>query len=421
MIVSSRLRIACGLALLAGLVAPSGTRAAGDSPDVRVAHWREDVRFLREELPKRHPGFATLVDRKRFDSVLDSLDRSAATLTDAQFLTGLVLAGAMTDAHTGVVWLGSEAALPRLPIALSRFEEGWYVFAADTTLMELVGSRVTAIGGAGIEEVARRLAPFIPHDTSWWLLAQLGTAMTSPALLAAAGVPADPARVTLSLADDSGARRDVDVEAVADSTVHWTTYERARGTEPALARRRPNANYWFAEIPDARALLIRYNRAVDDASLPFDAFTRDVLAWVDDHRPGKIVIDLRANPGGSSRLLSPLMDGLKRRGFARGDGRLVALIGRRTCSSATLNAIELRGELRAVLVGEPSGGRPNTWGELQSFRLPNSHLIVTHSTRYFRAVSGDPPLLEPKVRVPLRWSDFRAARDPALDAALGVR
>ncbi len=44
-----------------------------------------------------------------------------------------------------------------------------------------------------------------------------------------------------------------------------------------------------------------------------------------------------------------------------------------------------------ILVGEPTGGKPNSYGEISSFLLPNSGLVVNYSTKYFEQVSGDPP------------------------------
>lgn len=58
------------------------------------------------------------------------------------------------------------------------------------------------------------------------------------------------------------------------------------------------------------------------------------------------------------------------------------VIGRNTLSAAMTNAADFLKETNAILVGEPTGARPNGWQEKGQFTLPNSHLVVSVSTRY---------------------------------------
>ena len=83
------------------------------------------------------------------------------------------------------------------------------------------------------------------------------------------------------------------------------------------------------------------------------------------------------------------------------------------------NAITLSQDTNAVLVGEPTGGKPNHYGEVRRFRLPNVGLLVQYSTRYWLNYPGSDPLtLEPDVRAAVTVEDLLAGRDPALEIAL---
>jgi hypothetical protein len=84
-----------------------------------------------------------------------------------------------------------------------------------------------------------------------------------------------------------------------------------------------------------------------------------------------------------------------------------------------LNALDLRKETPAIVFGEPSGGKPNHFGEVQAMRLPESGLTVSFSTKYFQVVPGDPEAIVPDVLVEHTFADYRAKSDPVLDAALG--
>jgi C-terminal processing protease CtpA/Prc len=133
----------------------------------------------------------------------------------------------------------------------------------------------------------------------------------------------------------------------------------------------------------------------------------------------RTVVDLRFNAGGDSRVVKPLIDGLKSRKSLSAEGHLYALIGPITYSSGMMAAMDFKDELHAVLVGEPTGGKPNSFGEVKRATLPNSNLTIYYPTKYFRPISdGDPESIMPDVTVRLTLEDFLAGRDPVLEAAL---
>jgi hypothetical protein len=94
------------------------------------------------------------------------------------------------------------------------------------------------------------------------------------------------------------------------------------------------------------------------------------------------------------------------------------LIGPRTASSALLNAIQLRRSTAAILVGQPTGHKPNAYGEIKTFELPNCGLPVSYSTKLFQTVEGDPPALMPDIHVAVSSVDYFAGHDPVLEAVL---
>jgi len=102
----------------------------------------------------------------------------------------------------------------------------------------------------------------------------------------------------------------------------------------------------------------------------------------------------------------------------KGKGDVIVLISRYTFSSAMTNAHQLKERLGAVLIGEPTGGKPNHFGQLDSFILPNSGLTVYHSTKWFQKVEGDPDAVHPDVLIEVGSEDFFAGNDPVLEAAM---
>jgi len=186
-----------------------------------------------------------------------------------------------------------------------------------------------------------------------------------------------------------------------------------------LYRKQLQKNYWFEYLPASRALYIQYNRCQEDPALPFTEFARQVFAAAEAARVERTIVDLRLNAGGNSRVIEPLLTGLKARPALIARDRLLALVGRSTFSSGLMAAISLKKDLNAVLIGEPTGEKPNSYGEVRQLTLPHSRLSVSYTTKFFRLSSdGDPVALFPDVTVTRSLADVLAGRDPVFDAAL---
>ena len=97
---------------------------------------------------------------------------------------------------------------------------------------------------------------------------------------------------------------------------------------------------------------------------------------------------------------------------------MIVLIGRRTGSAAVVNAMDFRRELGALLVGEPTGGRVNTYGDSNTFELPLLKLRVSYATVFHRFEERELSAVMPDQFIEPRWEDFAGGRDAALTWAL---
>jgi hypothetical protein len=412
----------CGVLAVSGLaVEPPGPGSSAGSPDsARIARWREDLAVLRRDLPASHKNLFWRTPRAEFERLLDSLDRGVPRLTDAQIVTGMTRACAVADAHTMLGWGSGVVRFRMLPLHAVRFEEGWHVLAAGEGALPALGGRLIAIDGMPMEAVVEALRPFVSHDNDAWLIERLPEWLRAPEMLCAAGVTRDTLGATLSLRDSTGRAFELEVRSLdsADS-IRWHTWISVNRVPQPLARTRPGSHYWSEWLPGSRTLFLRYNRCAEMDTLPLRPFLARLLAAIDSLGPERLVVDLRANEGGSSPLLRPLIDGLRARPRWTRGGRVRVLTGRRTFSSAVMNAHELRTRLGAIVIGGPTGGALDAYGEVRSFRLPRSDIRVDYSTRRFRlAGRGDTRWLLPDVPVPTRWEDYRRSRDAALERAL---
>jgi C-terminal processing protease CtpA/Prc len=114
----------------------------------------------------------------------------------------------------------------------------------------------------------------------------------------------------------------------------------------------------------------------------------------------------------------PLIEQLAHRDALKEKGKIIGLIGRRTFSSGMMNAYQLRNATHCILMGEPTGGSPNGYGEVRTFTLPNSKLVVQYSTKLFRGVKEDVDTIAPDVSVEADSAAYFAGRDVVLERAI---
>ncbi len=106
-----------------------------------------------------------------------------------------------------------------------------------------------------------------------------------------------------------------------------------------------------------------------------------------------------------------------------GSTSVYALINDGTFSSALLDvsafkeAEVMMGLPFIRIVGQPTGGNPNSYGNVYTYQLPNSGLSYQLSTRYFGSMFKEDSL-QPDVLVPLRFEQYIVGQDPVLDAVL---
>jgi hypothetical protein len=390
-------------------------RPSASAGDDRTDRWREDLHVLATELPRRHKNLFARISRREFNRAVAGLSADIPSLADHEIIVRMAaIVASVGDGHTR---LGGISRFPTVPIRLARFTDGVFVIATAKDQHSALGSQVMQIEDVPVAEALNAVSAVIPHDNQEQLFEQAPAFLVIPKVLHGLGVTRDPDRLTFALRRPDGTTASLTLTAVApDANVHWVRAP-ADGAAPPLFLTDRDKPYWFRYLPDRSALYIAYNSCVDWKERPFRDFAAQVLEVIEATSPGHVIIDLRNNSGGNSRVIDPLVHGMKQMRRRRPDLGVVVLIGRYTYSSALLNAVKLQRQTKATLVGQPTGQKPNAYGEVRSFELPHSRLRVGYSTKYFRLFwLSDPPALPPDILVEPTSEDFFSGRDPVLDA-----
>lgn len=398
-----------GLKLLTAQQSMDSTKRADAG---READWRADLAFFAKELPARHVNAFKYVTPEAFTKAVADVDAAIPDLTDRQIRWRFMrLTALVRDGHTN-------AEMPtysqRLPITAWWANDGPYITGTTPAYVGLAGRRIVGLNGQPIAAVADTIRRYLAHENEMGFRTRAGWILYYPGAQYDVGLSLDSMSATLELEDEDGRRSTVTVPVVARAGFAVVPPQNG---DP-LYRQRSNEKYWVADLADARALFLKYNQCRDP-----DAFKllTDSIARLLGGGTTRLIIDLRHNSGGDSRVIQPLIDTIRGRPAINQPDALYVIIGRGTFSSGMAAAHDLRTKTRATIVGEPIGERPNTFGELRRFKLPHSGIEVTYSTKYYRLASGEPDAFMPDVHVPLTPGSIVAGRDAVLEWILARR
>jgi hypothetical protein len=410
-----KVAVAVALSLSLGSAQSSEKPAEVSTDQMADRLWIQDLDFFESELAKRHKNLFFKISREELSRMVEELKTQIPDLDDYEITVSMMrIMESIGDSHT-MLGTNFTGLFRKLPVLTEWYSGGLYVVRTVPEYREMLGKRVLGIEDHGIEDISRMIGTVIPHDNDAQLKTRGPHHLAIPEILAALGVVDSPDTVIFKL-ESSG---DVSVTPQPfDSKTDWISVLDSVDCELPLYLQNHGLHYWFSYIEAGNLLYTQYSSCREMKAKPFASFTEELFSFIDSHPVDKFVLDMRSNNGGNSALARPLIDGLKQRESINKKGHLFALVGRKTFSSAILNALEFKKETNAIFVGEPTGGKPNHYGEVRFFTLPNSRITIQYSTKYFTQSPEDAPSLYPDINVDMSFSDFISCKDSVLQTVI---
>jgi len=383
--------------------------------------WREDLDFLAEELPKRHVNLFHTMTRAQFDQAVRALRERIPALARHQVIVELArIVALIGDGHSRLDLAdGPQIAFRRYPLRLYLYSDGMFVQAADSE--RAVGTRVVAIGDTPIAQAYARVREVIARDNEVWLQHIAPGLMAIPEVLHALDLIQDMERASLTIAQPNGGRDTIELQPCAPAApITWIDAAGHAEAPLPLWLRAPENKFWYAHLRDTNTLYVQYNSVRDKAEETVADFFDKVFTFADARQVDRFILDIRRNSGGNGYLNQPIIHGLIKRDQINQPGKLFTIIGRGTYSAAMMLTDDLEKHTKTLFVGEPTGASPNMYGDAEKIVLPNSGIEVWASTLHW--VYSEPrdkrPWVAPDIPARLASADYRAGRDPALEAIL---
>ncbi|QUH21225.1 S41 family peptidase [Alkaliphilus sp. B6464] len=351
----------------------------------RDKKWEEDINVFVKELPKRHVNLFFKTTEKKFYKDVEELKQRINLLTDEEIIVNLLgIIASIGDTYTNLYWEWKLV----YPLELYWFEDDIYVINTTQENSDILYGEVVSINDINMEDIKKEIKSIISYDNEADLRIKIPEYILSPEILYGLGIIKDKSQVKFTF-------KTLDGELIDKTIVSRKTSDSFKfilsndNNEVPLYLRNSDKYYWYEYLNQENLMYVKYNQCAEMAQQSFRNFTKEVISVIDENKVEKIIIDMRNNGGGNSRIIAPLMSEILKRDNLNTSDSLYIIVGRQSYSSAILNAMDFKKSSNGTFIGEPTAGKPNHYGEIRSFNFKNSPFAVVYSTKYFKLSNED--------------------------------
>ena len=370
--------------------------------------WTQDLRNFTNEIRTRHRNPYHLISKARFDAEVAALETRIPSMKNYEVVVGLQrLAALIGDGHT---FVETSKLYRKLPVEAFWFGNDLRVVRAAPEYKKAIGTRIVKLGSTAINEVKRELQQLISQgESEWFVLDRSAGLITQIEPLAALHIIPYSDTAAFTFETDSGSRFTLQLRA--DPPGKSSSLIMLSDQIP-LSFQHLEAPLWFTYLPDSQTVYVDFRSYRE-----LQEETKHLWEFIAQHPARRVIIDMRWNGGGNymhgrEYLVSKItfMPQVNRA------GRLFVITGRRTFSAGMTNVTDFRRETEAIIVGEPTGARPNGYQENHWFTLPFSEIRVSCATLEYRFQPyNDSAGVFPDRRIDPAWNSVRAGGDAAID------
>lgn len=382
--------------------------------------WQFDLAYFASEIERLHVAPFHHLSKDEFTAQIKAIHRKIPKLNDQQITYELMtILGKLGNSHNILVpTYAKKGNFKKLPVTLYQFSDGLFIVDASSEYQQWVGYKVEKFGTTDAQQALQLTKSINARDNEMqtlWLGPHL---LTMTTVLKELGIVADPDTIELTLSQAVGGSVKVNISGDAFEFREMPPLPANKGkvVPDYLADR--NLRFWMQELPQSNALYVQFNLVANSQEESLKDFSQRIQTQVSSPDIEHLILDLRHNNGGNGALLPPLLRSLIHFETTHPDGKLFVIFGRKTFSAAQLLLTQISQYTNAIMVGEPSGSRPNHIGESGWFRLPFSGLRGVISSQFHQASKAEDHRIwiPPHIPVSLSSDAYFSGEDPSLEA-----
>lgn len=397
-----------------------------DAPKNRIAGWRLDLNYLSKRIKQLHKNYLHTIAKEQWEELKQNLHDSIPTMTDLEIIGSFMkFLAKISDGHT-VLYppFQGDYAFKALPLEFYMFNNNLYIRGADSKYKDLVGAKILKIGSMPTNEFINACKPYISRDNPMQLKWIMPIALSFGYIynLVEDINNGESINFTLESIEGLSFNSTVEVGSLSRDPMsrfvpeHWFDM---KNKETNLWTKDPDNYYWYEYINDKKVVYCQFNQVRDKADQSLENFSKELFDFIDSNEVEALILDIRLNNGGNSYLNQSFIHNIIRNDKINKLGKFFTIIGRRTFSAAMNFATDLENNTATLFVGEPTGSKPNFYGEDDLFVLPYSGLTGSISSKYWqggRTSDDDRIWIAPHLVAELSAEQYRNNEDPALKA-----
>jgi len=390
----------------------------------REEAWSRDITYLEKRINELLYSPNQAISKTDLSKEILDIKTNIASLTDEQIIFKIMrLFGALGSGHNVIIPTSPDkGALKKLPVQFYQFNDGLFIVDAEEGFEQWIGYKVDLIENTPIEAALQKTNAINARDNDMQILWLGPYYLGLPDVLKGLGIIKNANQVTITLSDSKGKSQKVTMNPIAWQFTGFPILPKLKTENQPLFLSKTEDNYWSKALPKHNAMFIQFNLVQQKEELTLMDFNLELRENIKQSNSQNLILDLRFNAGGNGAILPPMLKTLIEFEITNPKGQIFVLMGRGTFSAAQNLLTEITKFTNAILVGEPSGSKPNFIGEAGWFKLPYSGLLGLIASQYHQTSKAEDhrKWIAPHIPAGLSSIDYFNGNDKAMNVIMEV-
>ena len=390
----------------------------------REEAWTRDITYLEKRINELHFSPDHAISKADLSKEILDIKTNIESLTDEQIIVKLMkVVGSLGNGHNLIIPTSPKiGALKKLPVQFYQFNDGLFIIDAEEGFEKWIGYKVELIGNTPIDAALQKTNAVNARDNDMQTLWLGPYYLGLPDVLKGLGIIKNSNQVTITLSDVKGKSQKVTMNPVSWNFSDFPKMPKLKDNEQPLFLSKTDDPYWYKLFPELNTIYVQFNIVTQKETQSLNDFNIELRNKIAQDTTQYLILDIRHNHGGNGSILPPILKTIINFEVMNPDGNVFVLIGRETFSAAQNLLTDITKYTNSILVGEPSGSKPNHIGEAGWFKLPYSGLMGLISTQFHQTSNAEDnrKWIAPHIPVGLSSTDYFNGNDKALNIIMEV-